>query len=106
MRGLSSVCFLCLFSSILSSPPEVFEDYFNEDVKVSDGVFRELIICCFILYHPSNFYQDVPISENIALKACLESPNDLIDKISNANRKCFSDDGEFDWKDFAKLNGV
>ena len=48
----------------------------------------------------------MPISENVALKACLESPNDLIDKISNANRKCFSDDGEFDWKDFAKLNGV
>ena len=47
----------------------------------------------------------MPISENVALKACLESPNDLIDKISDAKRKCFGD-SEFDWKDFAKLNGV
>jgi len=81
MRSLSSVCFLCLFSSILSSAPNVFEDYFNEDVK------------------------DVAISENIALKACLESPNDLIDKISYAKRECFNGDSEFDWNDFADLNG-
>merc|ERR1712110_1201575 len=81
MRSLPSVCFLCLFSSILSSAPNVFEDYFNEDVK------------------------DVAISENIALKACLESPNDLIDKISYAKRECFNGDSEFDWNDFADLNG-
>merc|ERR1712110_1175742 len=81
MRSLPSVCFLCLFSSILSSAPNVFEYYFNEDVK------------------------DVAISENIALKACLESPNDLIDKISYAKRECFNGDSEFDWNDFADLNG-
>ena len=104
MRSLSSVCFLCLFSSILSSAPNVFEDYFNEDVKVSDRGFRGLIFC--VLYDPSNFNQDVAISENIALKACLESPNDLIDKISYAKRECFGGDSEFDWNDFADYNGV
>ena len=41
------------------------------------------------------------ISENVALKACLESPDDLIGKISNAKRKCFGGDSEFDWNDFA-----
>ena len=45
------------------------------------------------------------ISENIALKACLESPNDLIRKISNAKRKCFGN-SEFDWNDFAEFNDV
>ena len=58
------------------------------------------------MIHLCTFNQDVAISENIALKACLESPNDLIGKISNAKRKCFGGDSEFDWNDFADLNGV
>ena len=40
MRLLPSFCFLNLFSIILSSVPDVFEDYFNEDVQVSCQGFR------------------------------------------------------------------
>ena len=58
------------------------------------------------MIHLCTFNQDVAISENIALKACLESPNDLIDKISYAKRECFGGDSEFDWNDFADYNGV
>jgi len=82
MRGLTSLCFLSLFSSILGAIPDVFGDYFNEDV------------------------QDVAIPENIALKACLNSTGSskLIEKINAAKRECFGGDSEFDWNDFADLN--
>ena len=53
-----------------------------------------------------HFDQDVAISENVALKACLDSPDGLISKISQAKRKCFGGDSEFDWNDFADLNEV
>jgi len=81
MRGLTSLCFLSLFSSILGDIPHVFEDYFHEDVK------------------------DVAIPENIALETCLNSTgsSNLIKKINEAKRECFGD-SEFDWNDFAKFN--
>merc|ERR1711997_539912 len=80
LRNVSLFHFLSLFSYILSGAPNVFEDYFNDDVK------------------------DVTISENIALKTCLDYPEKLIRKINQAKMHCFGGDSEFNWNDFADYN--
>jgi len=80
LRNVSLFHFLSLFSYILTGAPNVFEDYFNDDVK------------------------DVTISENIALKTCLDYPDKLIRKINQAKMHCFGGDSEFNWNDFADYN--
>jgi len=79
-RNLFLVIPLCLVTNILSSIPGVFDDYFDEDVRIVD------------------------VSQKEALKACLNVPGPLITDINDANRKCLGDDSSFDWNDFADMN--
>merc|ERR1711997_266097 len=60
--------------------PEVFQDYFNEEVKVVD------------------------ISQKVALEACLSSSWSLLDKIEGATKNCLGKDKTFDWDDFDNIN--
>jgi len=78
--NLFLVTTVCLISNILSSLPGVFDDYFNEDVRIVD------------------------VSQKEALKACLNVPGPLIIDINEANRRCLGDDSSFDWNDFAEMN--
>merc|ERR1712179_344427 len=61
-------------------PPPVFDDYFNEDVKIVD------------------------VSQDSAIKACVTPSTPLVTKISRATRACLGGDDTFDWEDFSKLN--
>merc|ERR1711892_1037532 len=75
--GLGLVC--CLIGLVTSLPP-VFDDYFDEDVKIVD------------------------VSQDVAIKACLDPSATLLNKISRATKECLGDDDKFDWADFSKLN--
>jgi len=61
-------------------PPPVFDDYFNEDVKIVD------------------------VSQDSAIKACVNPSTPLVTKISRATKACLGGDATFDWEDFSKLN--
>merc|ERR1711970_1011356 len=61
-------------------PPPVFDDYFNEDVKIVD------------------------VSQDSAIKACVNPSTPLVTKISRATKACLGGDDTFDWEDFSKLN--
>jgi len=75
--GLGLVC--CLIGLATSLPP-VFDDYFDEDVKIVD------------------------VSQDVAIKACLDPSATLLNKISRATKECLGDDDKFDWADFSQLN--
>merc|ERR1711892_1304021 len=75
--GLGLVC--CLIGLVTSLPP-VFDDYFDEDVKIVD------------------------VSQDVAIKACLDPSATLLNKISRATKECLGDDDKFDWADFSQLN--
>merc|ERR1712168_1394287 len=59
-------------------PPPVFDDYFNEDVKIVD------------------------VSQDSAIKACVNPSTPLVTKISRATKACLGGDDTFDWEDFSK----
>merc|ERR1711942_267151 len=61
-------------------PPPVFDDYFNEDVKIVD------------------------VSQDSAIKACVSPSTPLVTKISRATKACLGGDDTFDWEDFSRLN--
>merc|ERR1711942_148743 len=61
-------------------PPPVFDDYFNEDVKIVD------------------------VSQDSAIKACVSPSTPLVTKISKATKACLGGDDTFDWEDFSRLN--
>merc|ERR1712025_1195292 len=69
----------CLVGLVVCLPP-VFDDYFDEDVKIVD------------------------VSQDSAIKACVTPSTPLVNKISSATKACLGDDETFDWKDFSKLN--
>merc|ERR1711892_645007 len=75
--GLGLVC--CLIGLVTSLPP-VFDDYFDGDVKIVD------------------------VSQDVAIKACLDPSATLLNKISRATKECLGDDDKFDWADFSQLN--
>merc|ERR1712106_680581 len=75
--GLGLIC--CLIGLATSLPP-VFDDYFDEDVKIVD------------------------VSQDVAIKACLDPSATLLNKISRATKECLGDDDKFDWADFSQLN--
>merc|ERR1711892_1247711 len=75
--GLGLVCFLI---GLATSLPPVFDDYFDEDVKIVD------------------------VSQDVAIKACLDPSATLLNKISRATKECLGDDDKFDWADFSQLN--
>merc|ERR1712106_990937 len=75
--GLGLVCYLI---SLATSLPPVFDDYFDEDVKIVD------------------------VSQDVAIKACLDPSATLLNKISRATKECLGDDDKFDWADFSQLN--
>merc|ERR1711953_1064112 len=79
LRVFSSVL-LCFFPRTEQGTPDVFDDYFDEEVKVVD------------------------ISQKVAIEACLSSSGSLLDKIDRATRKCLGDDDTFDWDDFDDIN--
>merc|ERR1711915_88612 len=60
--------------------PPVFDDYFDEDVKIVD------------------------LSQEVAIKACLSPSTPLLTKISSATKQCLGKDDKFDWADFSKIN--
>jgi len=72
--------FVCNFISSGQGSPDVFQDYFDGEVKVVD------------------------ISQKTALEACLASPAAILGKVNTATSKCFGGDSTFDWDDFADLN--
>merc|ERR1711892_1120188 len=75
--GLGLVCFLI---GLATSVPPVFDDYFDEDVKIVD------------------------VAQDVAIKACLDPSATLLNKISRATKECLGDDDKFDWADFSQLN--
>jgi len=77
---LKVYCILSISQCILSNVPDVFNDYFDSDVKIVD------------------------IPQNIAIKACLNQPGPFIVKTNTATRKCLGGDNTFDWNDFSEMN--
>merc|ERR1712073_176018 len=71
---------LCLAICCSGKVPEVFEDYFDQDVQMVD------------------------VAQRTALGACLTTPGDLIPDLNAANRECFGGNSHLDWNDFADIN--
>jgi len=69
----------CLVGLVVCIPP-VFDDYFDEDVKIVD------------------------VSQDSAIKACVTPSTPLVNKISRATKTCLGDDETYNWEDFSKLN--
>merc|ERR1712142_1045391 len=69
----------CLVGLVVCIPP-VFDDYFDEDVKIVD------------------------VSRHSAIKACVTPSTPLVNKISRATKTCLGDDETYNWEDFSKLN--
>merc|ERR1712142_1416243 len=69
----------CLVGLVVCIPP-VFDDYFDEDVKIVD------------------------VSQDSAIKACVTPSTPLVNKISRATKTCLGNDETYNWEDFSKLN--
>jgi len=69
---IGGILLLGLSGSILSGEPAAFENYFDDPVK------------------------GVDISQDSAIKACLQNGETIADKVSAAYNKCFGDDYDFD----------
>merc|ERR1712079_639556 len=80
MVCLRLLVLLCLAICCSGKVPEVFEDYFNQDVQMVD------------------------VAQRTALGACLSTPGDLIPDLNAANRECFGGNSHLDWNDFADIN--
>jgi len=78
--GSKSFVFLSVLSLICGQAPEVFDDYFDQDIRI------------------------VEVEQKTALKACLATPGPMIVRINEATRTCLGGDNFFDWNDFAKFN--
>jgi len=78
--GSRSFVFLSVVSLICGQAPEVFDDYFDQDIRI------------------------VEVEQKTALKACLATPGPMIVRINEATRTCLGGDNFFDWNDFAKFN--
>jgi len=78
--GSKSFVFLSVLSLICGQAPEVFDDYFDQDIRI------------------------VEVEQKTALKACLATPGPMIVRINEATRTCLGGDNYFDWNDFAKFN--
>merc|ERR1719412_2841953 len=76
--------FLLAFTQVLGAPPEIFDEYFQQDVKA------------------------VHLSQREVIKACLpeQSWRNLLNKFKDANAACkvANDQERFDWATLAKLN--
>ena len=44
------------------------------------------------------------VSQDVAIKACLDPSANLLNKISRSTKTCLGDDDMFDWEDFSQLN--
>merc|ERR1712106_194046 len=77
--GIGAIFLLGLSSFILAGEPEPFENYFDDSLK------------------------GVDISQDSAIKACLQNGDTLADKVKAAYRKCFGNDYDFD--DLASNSG-
>merc|ERR1712241_593283 len=82
MVCLRLLVLLCLAICCSGKVPDVFEDYFNQDVQMVD------------------------VAQRTALGACLTTPGDLIPDLNAANRECFGGNSHLDWNDFADNNGM
>merc|ERR1711915_1025017 len=71
---------IVLVGKLLADVPPVFDDYFDEDVKIVD------------------------LSQEVAIKACLSPSTPLLTKISSATKQCLGKDDKFDWADFSRIN--
>merc|ERR1712223_753685 len=80
MVCLRLLVLLCLAICCSGKVPDVFEDYFNQDVQMVD------------------------VAQRTALGACLTTPGDLIPDLNAANRECFGGNSHLDWNDFADIN--
>merc|ERR1712223_2218098 len=80
MVCLRLLVLLCLAICCSGKVPDVFEDYFNQDVQMVD------------------------VAQRTALGACLSTPGDLIPDLNAANRECFGGNSHLDWNDFADIN--
>merc|ERR1712123_538267 len=69
---IGAIFLLGLSSFILAGEPEPFENYFDDSLK------------------------GVDISQDSAIKACLQNGDTLADKVKAAYGKCFGDDYDFD----------
>merc|ERR1712013_650534 len=76
--------FLLAFTQVLGAPPEIFDEYFQQDIKA------------------------VHLSQREVIKACLpeQSWRNLLNKFKDANAACkvANDQERFDWATLAKLN--
>ena len=89
---------LCFFPRTEQGTPDVFDDYFDEEVKVKERYF------CYS--KTNNVLKVVDISQKVAIEACVSSSGSLLDKIDRATKKCLGDDRTFDWEDFDDINTV
>jgi len=76
----SQLFLCCLVGFTTASLPTVFDDYFDEEVKIVD------------------------VSQEAAIKACVKPSDVLLGKIDRATSSCLGDDDKFDWEDFTSLN--
>merc|ERR1712109_405444 len=76
--------FLLAFTQVLGAPPEIFDEYFQQDVKA------------------------VHLSQREVIKACLpeQSWRNLLNKFKDANAACkvANEQERFDWATLAELN--
>ena len=89
---------LCFLPRTEQGTPDVFDDYFDEEVKVKERYF------CYS--KTNNVLKVVDISQKVAIEACVSSSGSLLDKIDRATKKCLGDDRTFDWEDFDDINTV
>jgi len=78
--GAKSLVFFSVFSLICGQAPDVFDDYFDQDIRI------------------------VEVEQKTALKACLATPGPMIVRINEATRSCLGGDNYLDWNDFSKFN--